>query len=74
MRVRRSVVGYLVLAVVLSTSCARQDQTPEVTVVFMGQGQPVSYTCDEVLPVGRLSDGRPIYRCSIWSKVAPQRQ
>jgi len=56
-----------------ASSCSRQEPTPEVTVVFIGGGQPVSYPCDEVIPMGRLSDGRPIYRCSIWSKPAPQR-
>ena len=68
-------VSLLVLCVVVCTglSCSRQVKPPriDVTVVFFGEGEPVSYECDEVSYMGTLSDGQPLYRCSIWGNPPP---
>ena len=63
----------LPLVFLVAASCTRQEPAPAVTVVFFGEGTPVSYECDEVALMGQLSDGRAQYRCSIWSKAAPGR-
>lgn len=63
----------LLLTFLVTGSCSRQEPAPAVTVVFFGQGTPVSYECDEVALMGQLSDGRALYRCSIWGKASPGR-
>ncbi len=63
----------LLLLFLVAGSCTRQEPAPAVTVVFFGEGAPVSYECDEVALMGQLSDGRALYRCSIWGKAAPGR-
>ena len=63
----------LLLVFLVAGSCTRQEPAPAVTVVFFGEGTPVSYECDEVALIGQLSDGRGQYRCSIWGKAAPGR-
>jgi len=63
----------LLLLFLVAGSCTRQESAPAVTVVFFGEGAPVSYECDEVSLMGQLSDGRALYRCSIWGKASPAR-
>jgi len=69
------VVSLLVLCVVVCAglSCSRQVKPPRiaVTAVFFGEGEPVAYECDEVSYMGNLSDGQPLYRCSIWGNPPP---
>jgi hypothetical protein len=66
-------ISFGVLVFVVVGTSARQERTPAVTVVFFGEGAPVSYECDEVAFIGNLSDGRPQYRCSVWGKTAPRK-
>ena len=57
----------LLLVFPVAGSCTRQEPAPAVTVVFFGQGTPVSYECDEVALMGQLSDGR-MPRCPTRSQ------